>query len=100
MTEQQEQQNTQLPGETVLLHPDHHIVATASFSYIVSPVMARHIEQELDRRRRPKWITFVDVSGARIRIPQKPRITLGIAASISTSGPTMPRTPAGASRLR
>ena len=38
--------------------------------------------------------------GARIRSPQKPRMTLGIAASISTSGEMIPRTPAGASRLR
>jgi hypothetical protein len=68
MNDQQEQQHQNVPGGTVLLHPDHHIVATANFSYIVSPVMARHIEQELDRRRRPKWITFVDVSGARVRI--------------------------------
>jgi hypothetical protein len=60
MTEQQKQ--------TVLLHRDHHIVVTTQFSYIVSPVMARHIERELDRRRRPTWITFVDVSGARVRI--------------------------------
>ena len=53
---------------TVLLHQDHHIVATAQFNYIVSTVMARHIEKELDRRPRRQWITFVDVSGARIRI--------------------------------
>lgn len=67
MTEYREHNVTGGAG-TVLLHPDHHIVATTHFSYIVSPVMARHIEQELDRRRRSKWITFVDVSGARIRI--------------------------------
>jgi len=54
--------------QTVLLHRDHHIVVTTQFSYIVSGVMARHIEQELDRRRRPVWVTFVDVSGARVRI--------------------------------
>ena len=39
-------------------------------------------------------------NGARIRIPQKPRMTLGIAASISTNGPIRLRTPVGASRLR
>ena len=33
-------------------------------------------------------------------MPQKPRITLGTAASISTSGPTTPRTLRGASMLR
>ena len=38
--------------------------------------------------------------GARMRIPQKPRMTLGIAASISTSGPTSKRTGPGASMLR
>ncbi len=38
--------------------------------------------------------------GARTSTPQKPRMTLGIAASISTSGATTPRTPGGASRLR
>ena len=58
----------QKAGGTVLLHRDHHIVATSAFDYIVSTLMAKHIEQELDRGRRCKWITFVDVSGARIRI--------------------------------
>ena len=32
-------------------------------------------------------------------MPQRPSTTLGIAASISTSDPTMPRTPRGASSL-
>ena len=53
---------------TVLLHRDHHVVLTTQYTYIVSPVMAQHIERELDRRRRPTWITFVDVAGARVRI--------------------------------
>ena len=41
--------------------------------------------------------------GASTKRPQKPRITEGIAASISTSGETMPRTPpapAGSGRGR
>ena len=33
-------------------------------------------------------------------MPQKPRITLGIAASISTSGPMIARTRRGATMLR
>ena len=33
-------------------------------------------------------------------MPQSPSTTLGIAASISTSEPTTPRTPCGASSLR
>ena len=40
------------------------------------------------------------MTGARTMMPQKPRITLGIAASISTSGPMTPRRRCGASRLR
>ena len=40
------------------------------------------------------------MKGASTMIPQKPRITLGIAASISTSGPTIVRTERGASMLR
>ncbi len=59
---------TQKAGGTVLLHQDHHIVATTKFNYIVSTVMARHIERELDRKPRRQWIKFVDVAGARVRI--------------------------------
>ena len=33
-------------------------------------------------------------------MPQRPSTTLGIAASVSTSEPTIPRTPRGASSLR
>ncbi len=58
----------QKAGGTVLLHQDHHIVATTQFNYIVSTVMARHIERELDRKPRRQWIKFVDVAGARVRI--------------------------------
>ena len=39
-------------------------------------------------------------TGPSTRMPQSPRTTLGIAASISTSEPTTPRTPRGASSLR
>jgi hypothetical protein len=58
----------QKAGATVLLHQDHHIVATSAFDYIVSTLMAKHIEQELDRWPRPRWITFVDVCGSRVKI--------------------------------
>ena len=44
--------------------------------------------------------TCACTKGARTSRPQKPRMTLGIAASSSTSGPTTPRTPLGASRVR
>ena len=39
-------------------------------------------------------------NGPRTRIPQRPRTTLGIAASISISEPTTPLTPFGASSVR
>ena len=52
----------------VLLHAGYHIVVTQQGNFIVSTVMARHVERELDRWPRPRWITFVDVAGARIRI--------------------------------
>ena len=47
--------------------------------------------------------TWACTNGARTSRPQKPRMTLGIAASNSTSGPTTPRTPwgpAGSGRAR
>jgi hypothetical protein len=34
----------------------------------VSATMARAIEQQLNRWLVPRWVTFVDLSGARIRI--------------------------------
>jgi len=52
----------------VLLHAGYHVVVTQQGNYIVSTVMARHIEQQLDRWPRPRWITFVDVAGGRVRI--------------------------------
>jgi hypothetical protein len=58
----------QQAGGTVLLHQDHHIVETNGFNYIVSTAMAQHIERELDRWPRPRWITFVDVCGSRVKI--------------------------------
>ena len=47
---------------------DYHIVVMRQCSHMVSSVMARHIERELDRWPRPRWITFVDVGGARFRV--------------------------------
>ena len=44
-----------------------------------------------------RWLA---TNGPSTRIPQSPSTTLGIAASVSTSAPTMPPTPRGASSLR
>ena len=59
---------TQSEHEEVLLHPGYHVVVTRQFSYVVSTVMARHIEREIDRWPRPRWITFVDVAGGRVKV--------------------------------
>ncbi|HWC73342.1 MAG TPA: hypothetical protein VG454_05330 [Gemmatimonadales bacterium] len=65
--------------EEVLLHPGYHVVLTPQFDYIVSTVMARHIECELERWPRPRWITFVDVAGGRVKI--KSQTIEGLAQS-------------------
>ena len=44
-----------------------------------------------------RWFSM---KGPRIRIPHNPRITLGIAASISTRAPITSRTARGASSVR
>jgi hypothetical protein len=51
-----------------VLYPRYWVVATASCAYPVSPVMARVVEQQLDRWPRPRWVRFVDMSGAVVRL--------------------------------
>jgi hypothetical protein len=46
----------------------YFVVAARDFSTFVSTEMARHIESCLDAWPRRPWITFVDVSGSRVRI--------------------------------
>ena len=65
--------------EEVVLHPGYHVVMTRQFSYVVSTVMARHIERELDRWPRPRWITFVDVAGGRVKL--RPSLIEGLEQS-------------------
>ena len=50
------------------LHQNHFIVHTMLNSWWVSTEMARHIERALDVRRPARWVTFVDVTGARVRL--------------------------------
>ena len=47
---------------------DYFIVSGDSGSWIVSTVMARHIESVLDARPRNRWVVFVDLAGSRVRI--------------------------------
>lgn len=49
-------------------HEEWFVVYTGDCSWLVSTEMARHIERALDARRAPRWVTFVDVSGARVRL--------------------------------
>jgi len=50
-----------------------------------------------DFRNGSRWCCM---KGPRTRIPQRPRMTLGIAASISTSAPIVSRRTLGASSVR
>ena len=67
-SEERREEPDQARDKEVLLHPGYHVVVTTQGNYVVSAVMARHIERELDRWPRSRWITFVDVAGGRVRI--------------------------------
>jgi len=67
-SEEKREEPEQARSEEVQWHPGYHVVVTRQCNYVVSTVMARHIERELDRWPRPRWITFVDVSGARVKV--------------------------------
>ena len=69
-SESEREQSEERPQQDRLesFFPEYHLVAMRQCSHMVSTVMARHIEQELDRRPQPRWITFVDVAGARFRV--------------------------------
>ena len=47
---------------------DHFVVSARSETWYVSTEMARHIEACLDVEHRHVWISFVDLSGARVRV--------------------------------
>ena len=51
-----------------VLYPEYYWLITRRCNYPVSVVMLRHVERELNRWPRPRWITFVDLAGARIRL--------------------------------
>ena len=43
-------------------------VSTKETNWWVSATMARFIESRLDARRPPVWVTFVEITGARVRV--------------------------------
>ncbi len=49
-------------------YPDYFVLETAAGDWIVSREMARFVERELDCWPRRRWIRFVDVVGARVRL--------------------------------
>ena len=69
MTEQRERSGER-PEDTrpESLYPEYHVLVMRQCVHAVSTVMARHVERQLDRWPRPRWVTFVDLSGARIRV--------------------------------
>lgn len=57
-------------GDEALRHEyaDHFVLSARSACWVVSALMARHVEACLDRWPPRRWIVFVDLSGSRIRI--------------------------------
>lgn len=47
---------------------DFFVVSTEGDTWCVSTEMARHIDACLDGDPMPRWIIFVDVTGARVRV--------------------------------
>ena len=47
---------------------DFFVVSTEWDTWCVSTEMARHVEASLDTEPMPRWVTFVDVTGARVRL--------------------------------
>lgn len=64
----EEQEISREERERKPLHERWHTVYTPWAHYAVSGVMARHVERELARWPRPRWIVFVDLGGARIKV--------------------------------
>jgi len=47
---------------------DFFWVETSSMCWFVSREMARAVEMTLTRKLLPRWVTFVDLTGARVRV--------------------------------
>ncbi len=77
------------------------IASTSTAVNIVLPEIGRvakkGVQPSASFSHGPNWSC---TTGPRMMMPHSPSTTLGMAASISTSEPTTPRTPPGASSLR
>ena len=47
---------------------DYFVVAAGTLTWPVSTAMARAIDASLDAEPMPKWVKFVDLTGARVRL--------------------------------
>jgi hypothetical protein len=47
---------------------DFFVVSTEGDTWCVSTEMARHIDAYLEADPMPRWVVFVDVTGARVRV--------------------------------
>ena len=47
---------------------DFFVVSTEWDSWCISTEMARHVDACLEADPAPRWITFVDLTGARVRV--------------------------------
>lgn len=47
---------------------DYFVVETSVGTWYVSTEMARFIEATLDETPQPRWLVFVDLTGARVRV--------------------------------
>lgn len=55
---------------------DFFVIETLYGSWLVSTEMAYAVDAVLARRRLPEWVTFVDLSGARVRLRSRAVIAL------------------------
>ena len=66
---------------------DYFVIQTRDSSWFyVSTVMARAIDRRLDRFIRPRWITFVDIAGSRIRLRTDDIVSMVQSTSVSRAG--------------
>lgn len=61
---------SQKPSESGVTPLTEHffVVRSETAGWVVSAFMARHIETALLARFRPRWVTFVDLYGSRVRV--------------------------------
>ena len=62
-------------GKTVF-YPDYWVIETPWNSYLVSPVMARVVQQAINRWPRRRWVSIVDLAGARLFLRTSTIVTL------------------------